>query len=289
MGEFKMCKQGNGFTKNWRCLFFALLFGLVICIGSLPVAAQETDTETGETGEEGVVKGDEPVFKNVAEADKVENLSEAWAAQLDPELKEKLDAEQAAGDEVERLETEGAPQEEIDAAKAEFDDAQTAVAEAFGDVALGDPDDIMEMRESGMGWGQIAHELNVHPSVLGRGHQKTNRWQEQEGIDSETGETDPETEIETATKRDLKRGMSGNKHGLSVSGDNSRDGGKSMGVDKVKESKGKSVERKESKKSSGGSSVSKGNNGKSNSGNANSNKGGNSKGKSKGNSKNKKK
>ena len=41
-------------------------------------------------------------------------------------------------------------------------------------------DRILEMRESGMGWGEIVHALNadpdsnldIHPSVLGLGHSK---------------------------------------------------------------------------------------------------------------------
>ena len=32
--------------------------------------------------------------------------------------------------------------------------------------------DIADMRASGMGWGEICHELGVHPSVLGHGHHK---------------------------------------------------------------------------------------------------------------------
>jgi len=33
-------------------------------------------------------------------------------------------------------------------------------------------EDIDGMRASGMGWGEIAHELGVHPGVLGLGHTK---------------------------------------------------------------------------------------------------------------------
>ena len=33
-------------------------------------------------------------------------------------------------------------------------------------------EDIANMRASGMGWGDICHELGVHPSVLGHGHHK---------------------------------------------------------------------------------------------------------------------
>ena len=35
------------------------------------------------------------------------------------------------------------------------------------------PQAIAHLREQGMGWGQIAHQLGVHPGRLGRGHHKS--------------------------------------------------------------------------------------------------------------------
>ena len=59
--------------------------------------------------------------------------------------------------------------------------AQAAHAQNLADaVVANDPEkdvnatlgEIAAMREAGMGWGQIAHELGVHPGTLGLGHTK---------------------------------------------------------------------------------------------------------------------
>jgi len=42
----------------------------------------------------------------------------------------------------------------------------------LSNVAGVSQEDIEGMRVSGMGWGEIAHELGVHPGVLGLGHTK---------------------------------------------------------------------------------------------------------------------
>ena len=61
-------------------------------------------------------------------------------------------------------------------AQAALDDANTTLAdkEAVADEAVSKlgggavtSADVQAMRESGMGWGEICHELGVHPSVLG--------------------------------------------------------------------------------------------------------------------------
>jgi hypothetical protein len=59
--------------------------------------------------------------------------------------------------------------------------AQAAHAQNLADaVVANDPQkhfdatlgEIADMRDAGMGWGQIAHELGVHPGTLGLGHTK---------------------------------------------------------------------------------------------------------------------
>ena len=42
----------------------------------------------------------------------------------------------------------------------------------IADAADVRPRKVRRMRENGMGWGKIAKELDVHPSVLGKGHNK---------------------------------------------------------------------------------------------------------------------
>jgi len=57
-------------------------------------------------------------------------------------------------------------------ARTNLDTVRTEADQAIADAASASPEDIAGMREEGMGWGEIAHELGVHPSVLGLGHQK---------------------------------------------------------------------------------------------------------------------
>jgi len=56
--------------------------------------------------------------------------------------------------------------------------------------------EITEMRASGMGWGEIAHALGVHPGVLGLGHSKKDA---KVGVDAE---------LAMATTMDMKTGNS---------------------------------------------------------------------------------
>ena len=45
-------------------------------------------------------------------------------------------------------------------------------------------DEILALRQQGLGWGQIAHKLNIHPSVLNkeiRGKRKANKGFKQKG------------------------------------------------------------------------------------------------------------
>ena len=50
------------------------------------------------------------------------------------------------------------------------DDVDTRMAENVGVTA----ESIEAMREDGMGRGEIAHELGLHPGLLGMGHTKRN-------------------------------------------------------------------------------------------------------------------
>jgi hypothetical protein len=60
--------------------------------------------------------------------------------------------------------------EELDEYHAKLNDAKIeALLEASEKEDL-TREQIADMRLSGMGWGQIAHKLGVHPSVLGLGH-----------------------------------------------------------------------------------------------------------------------
>ena len=86
-------------------------------------------------------------------------------------------------------------------------------------IAAVSPEDISEMRESGMGWGEIAKQLDVHPGLLGLGHSKRS---EKEG----NAESDPATIGNSANsavnksrgKSDSKQNNSGGNSGNSGNG-----------------------------------------------------------------------
>ena len=100
---------------------------------------------------------EESNFNNPAQAAKAEALAEAVAEANSEAIAE---AEADLADAIE----EGDP----DA----ITDAETALADAISDATSVSEQDIADMRAEGMGWGEIAHELGVHPSTLGLGHAK---------------------------------------------------------------------------------------------------------------------
>lgn len=111
---------------------------------------------------------EESRFDSTVQVDRAENLAEAAAQAASQSLAEAestLDAAQTAYDAAVQS---GTP-EAIAEALATLDAAQTA-ADAAAAVAAGiSVPDIADMRDAGMGWGEIAHELGVHPSILGMG------------------------------------------------------------------------------------------------------------------------
>jgi hypothetical protein len=68
--------------------------------------------------------------------------------------------------------------------------------------------EIQNMRASGLGWGQIAQELGIHPSVLGLGHGKktSNKTVETELTAAEIAEIDSEETVQAAS-RNTKNGV----------------------------------------------------------------------------------
>ena len=111
-----------------------------------------------------------PTFSNPAQAAHAENLAYA-VAKNDPGVQKAFDtledaetalaAAKASGDKT----AIAAAQKAYDTALA---NAQSALAKAAGTAT----EDVAAMRAQGMGWGQIAHELGVHPGTLGLGHSK---------------------------------------------------------------------------------------------------------------------
>ena len=155
-------------------------------------------------------------FSNPAQAAHAANLAEEVAA-TDTATIEAAQNVQVAENEVKELEEalKAADPNNIAAMKIAEDDltkAESTLNKAETDLAglVGVTETaISEMRGNGMGWGQIAHELNVHPGVLGLGHMKSY------GANLATGFPD-DFEMDEATKRDVKHGWA-KGHGMSTS------------------------------------------------------------------------
>jgi len=176
-------------------------------------------------------------FSNPAQAAHAANLSEEASAALDGNVEnaendlEKVNtdletaqtAKNNAKNTLDNLPGTATPQEIADAqaaldhaekalgvAQTTKEIAQNALDQAVGELAGVSEKAVGDMRNSGMGWGQIAHELGVHPGVLGLGHMKHFT------IDIATDLPAPELEIAEATRRDVKHGWA-KGHGMATS------------------------------------------------------------------------
>jgi len=196
---------------RWCCwAACALLIGW-----STQVWADETvpDTDDSDVVIDEPAVNPEPAYQNPAQAAHAANLAEAAYEKIDAEiavLEDRLIAEEAK-----------TPAEQdqtlIDQLNTELDEL---AAQRTG-IEQGD---IAQMRANGMGWGEIAHALGVHPGVLGLGHSKKSTAA---GVDAE---------LAMATAMDMKSG-NGLGHGKSSNsgsgkgnnGNSDQSGGKDKG------------------------------------------------------------
>jgi len=150
---------------------------------------------------------DTPTYQNPAQAAHAANLSEAALPAADAAVK---DAEVAVDEAEANLAEakEGLTEEQqledlaVQEAQDALDAANQSLYDAVGRVAgLVDGSLVRELREDQMmGWGEIAHELGVHPGVLGLGHTKDKGWK------SGLASVDVEDEIAESTSMNLKTG-----------------------------------------------------------------------------------
>ncbi len=242
-------------TKAFQifCLVLFFVFSIFVCNG---VFAADKDPYGTDNQEE----TQESAFQNPTQAQRAINLAEAYAEKPDPELEAALNevekAEQALAkakededeDEIEKMEKALAEKQEA---------ADSYMAENAGVTA----EDIGDMREEGMGWGEIAHELGLHPSVLGMGHAKAYKEKEAHARGFGPGGEVSDKEIKDATARNFKSGFS-KGHGAGADKGDKSNNGNGSGKDKDKSDPGQSGSNK-----------------------SNSNKGGNGKGGGNGNGK----
>jgi len=146
---------GDGMNKKYLRWCCGAACALLLCWGA-QVWADDVVSETGEPTVDVA-----PAYQNAAQAAHDANLAEA--------AYEKIDAEMAALEGRLAVEEAKALEEQdpalIDQLNAELDDLavqRTGIEQGA----------IAQMRDDGMGWGEIAHALGVHPGVLGLGHTK---------------------------------------------------------------------------------------------------------------------
>ena len=186
-----------------------MIFGLTA--GVLPaLAVDEVDDQTVES-----------YYANPAQAAHAAQLAEQYTEQYATDYPGVSDAQLAVNDAQEKvdglqsiIDDPDANEEEIAAATSALTEAQQQltqaelsysdlVAEVTGTTAA----DIQSMRSRGMGWGDIAHQLGVHPSVLGLGHSKNARNQYTE---TELTRTELEgIEVEELTESTTKNNRAG--------------------------------------------------------------------------------
>jgi hypothetical protein len=175
------------------------------------------------------LEDEEPEFTSIAQVQKAENLAAITAEQPDEEAidaKAKADQKKEAYEEAQQkldtLMSQNAPPRELEAAglaveetKKAYVEAQESADEKLAEFAGVSAEDIMSMRRNGMGWGQIAHELGIHPGALGLGHTKNKQYgyQKSRTKGKKLGETD---ELGAITGRNLKTGWS-RGHGTDLS------------------------------------------------------------------------
>jgi hypothetical protein len=129
-------------TKPGSIKFMILIVFVAVCLtGWMAIAKLQASEDN--------MDNSDASFQNAAQAQHAHNLA-VQAALEDPEVAEAIELAKESKD----------PQESKDA-KALFH-------EKMDDFV----DEISDMRASGMGWGNIAKQLDVHPSFLGRGHSK---------------------------------------------------------------------------------------------------------------------
>ena len=163
---------------------------------------------------------------NHAQKTKADNLALTAATQYPSEYPELAAALEAVAEAEHNLlnPPEGSTMEELEAALAA---AREELATQLGTTS----EMIAEMRAE-MGWGEIAHELGVHPSVLGLGH----KWQKGKTVRTALMSQTQSGSGPLATVRNLKGGLA-KGHGLSKG----EAQGKALGLGAEKAKIGKGV------------------------------------------------
>ncbi|MBW1815207.1 MAG: hypothetical protein JRJ39_16600 [Deltaproteobacteria bacterium] len=228
----------------------AILAIMAFAFQPMPVIAEEGDDATTEGTEgEGDTDSEGPTLNNAAQVAKAENVAAAATAVAEAEAEAAIAQADEAWAEAKSLYESGT--EEYTEAEEAYN---TAIAEATEALAGVSVDGITALREAGMGWGEICHQVGIHPSILGQGHYKNKH-----------------SEMAGAMVRNMKTGLA-KGHGVNANNGNATGAG--LGLGRAEGKKGKGMGANGKGNNGGGQG-----NGKSNAGgNGKSNAGGNGKG-----------
>ena len=195
-------------TENktiWNLRLVMAMLMLLLLVAASPVNADDLkETDMDVVGYEDSSTDDEEAnFQNPTQARKAENLAVAEAVKTDTELAGYLNELEAARKNGDQTAIEAAEQKVAD-----------RIAEIAGLDHTETRKEIDQMRDDGYGWGQIAHELGVHPSTLGLGHKYGHQNKSYHNVQSMHGFS-KKGEIAAATKRDTKTGHGTKGYGVS--------------------------------------------------------------------------
>ena len=219
-------------------LFSIVSFIAFPVLGNVPSLFAEEVIDDGYAPDSDVVGGldgteeEESVasyFSNPAQAAHAANLAEQAALRDDKQIQSALagveeaeqtlkEAEQALDKvQVENPDDIATFETAFEAAEKQLEQAKEAYATTLSNVSGVTTKDIMDMRDSGLGWGNISHELGLHPGLLGLGKTKGKQkhYAGPVGVQEDVVAAMTQNELEEATARDTKSGWS-KGHGFGV-------------------------------------------------------------------------
>lgn len=173
----------------------------ILCAGVATVYA-DTDEQTEEQVEE------QSYYSNPAQVSHAAQLSQS-AINNNEQVKQSYSDYQDAKNSYDALGS-AATEEDYNKLQAAETNYQNTLAEQTGLTET----EIANMRNAGMGWGEIANELGIHPGTLGLGHSKGKKSAQSEFSEFDTTTVSDE-ELAQAASRKTGRGVN-NGHGLGL-------------------------------------------------------------------------
>lgn len=218
-------------------LFSVVSFIAFPVLGNVPsLLAEEVvddgdapDLDVGGEQEETEEEAATSYFSNPAQAAHAANLAEQAAIRDSQQVQSALAGVEEAEQALDKVQEENPGDiATIEAAEKQLKQAREEYATTLSNVSGVITKDILDMRDSGLGWGNISHELGMHPGLLGLGKTKGKQkhYAGPAGIQEDVIAAMSQNELEEATARDTKSGWSkghgfGVKSGVQASGNDS--------------------------------------------------------------------